>query len=368
MGTGEKTNGGRSNLLLGLILLLLLGLGSGEALAEPIAGGETKVSLDPELRSKLSKEEVRVSGIVPTAVKGAAVTLAAEGSEIDFVRGYGLVTHAGGIRFGARRRSVTLREIALDTSTINKSLRGKFRKRGLRIAQVKGVSYSRDGFGGRIQARKLVLTQAAASLLNRRLQLPGFFEGGLVLGALTSSFQPAELEVVSGSLMLVLDPNTDFELGKIGVEPEPFEAQIFSAGPPPVYTSPLIGGRIYPGRNSGFALVESGLRLVEESPWTQLLWTNLGVDLESKRSGTHAIRYDGAGTYFPGGGPLASLDTSSANILLDPFARTLTAVNVRAVLEADAARLINETFAPPGEPVVAAGDPLGSFAVTLQAR
>lgn len=369
MGIGRKANRGRSSLLLGLALLLLLGLGSGEAVAEPIAGGETKVSLDPQLRSKLKKEEIRLSGVGPTAVNGAAVSLlAAAGSEIDFTRGYGLVTHAGGIKFRAGRQSVALRQLTLDTSTVNKSLRGKFKKRSLRIAEVKGVSYSRDGFGGKIQARKLVLTPAAASLLNRRLQTPDLFKGGRALGTLTSNVQPQELEVVSGSLMLVLDPNTDFKLGQIGVEPEPFEAEIWSAGPPPVYTSRLIGGRIYPSRSSGFALVESGLRLVKESPWTQLLWSNLGVDLDSKRSGTNAIRYDGTGTYFPGGGPLAALDTSGANILLDPVARTLTAVNVTAVLEADAARLINETFAPPGEPVVAAGDRLGSFAVTLQAR
>lgn len=355
--TERKTKGGQSGLLLGLVLLLLLGLGTGEAVAEPIAGGETKVFLSPQLRSKIGKEGVRVSGVAPTVVRGP-VTLPVQGSEMDFTRGYGLVTHAGGIRFRAGRKSVVLREIALDTSTVNKSLRGKFRKRSLRIAEVRGVSYMRDGFGGEIWARKLVLTQAAAALLNRRLQTPGLFKAGRSVGALNSSFQPTELEVVSGSLMLVLDPNTDFELGKIGVEQEPFEANVFSAGPPPIYTSNLIGGRIYPGRGSGVALVESGLRLVKQSPWTQLTWTNLGVDLDSKRSGV----------LFPSGGPLAALDPSGANVLLDPRARTLTAVNVRATLEADAARVINETFAPPGEPVVAAGDPLGSFAVTLQAR
>ncbi|HEX6601563.1 MAG TPA: hypothetical protein VF030_02885 [Solirubrobacterales bacterium] len=338
-------------------MLLCLGLTGGVAQAEPIAGGETKVWFSPQLRSKIGKEGVRLSGVGPAVVKGPA-TLPVQGSEIDFTRGYGLVTHAGGIRFKAGRRSVVLREIALDTSTVNKALRGKFRKRSLRIAEVRGVSYTRDGFGGEIWARKLVLTQAAAALLNRRLQTPGLFKAGRSVGALNSSFQPTELEVVSGSLMLVLDPNTDFKLGKIGVEQEPFEASVFSAGPPPIYTSNLIGGRIYPGRSSGVALVESGLRLVRQSPWTQLTWTNLGVDLDSKRSGV----------LFPGGGPLAALNTSGTNVLLDPRARTLTAVNVGATLEADAARVINETFAPPGEPVVAAGDPLGSFAVTLQAR
>jgi len=365
---GEKGDRGRSSVLLGLILLLLLALGGGGAAAEPIAGGSTEISLDPQLRAKLRKRGVQVSGIIPSGVRGGTIGLDGEGSELDFSRGYGLVTHAGGLRFDAGRRSVKLRQIALDTATVNKSLRGKFRKRSLRLAHAQGFSYARDGFGGEIQVRKLVLTPAAASLLNRRLQLPGFFQGGMVLGRLTSNVGPEELEVVGGSLMLVLDPNTDFKLGRIGVEPQPFEAEVFSAGPPPVYTSRVIGGRIFPYRNSGVALVESGLRLVRESPWTQLLWPNLGVDLASLRAGNNAIRYDGAGTYFPGGGPLAVLDTSTANVLLDPNARTLTAVNVSAVLEADAARLINETFAPPGEPVVAAGDPLGSFAVTLQAR
>jgi hypothetical protein len=355
--TDRKTNSGRGGLLLGLALLLLLGLGSGEAAAEPIADGETKIYFHPQLRSKIGKEGVRLSGVGPAFVKGP-VNLPVEGSEIDFRVGYGLVTHAGGIKFGTGRRSVVLREIALDTSTVNKSLRGKFRKRSLRIAEVKGVKYFREGFGGDVWARKLVLTPAAATLLNRRLQRPGLFKAGRSVGALNSSVQPQELEVVSGGLTLVLDPNIDFKLGAIGVEPEPFEADVFSAGPPPIYTSRLIGGRIYPGRKSGVALVESGLRLVRQSPWAQLTWTNLGVDLDSKRSGVLS----------PGGGPLAALDTSGANVLLDPKARTLTAVNVRAVLEADAARLINETFAPPGEPVVAAGDPLGSLAVTLQAR
>jgi hypothetical protein len=357
-GAANNTIGRYRRLLLGLALLLLLGLGSGEAAAEPIAGGETKVLLDSQLRAKIGKEDVRVSGVGATTVQGAAVTLAAEGSEMEFTHGYGLVTHAGAIKFKAGRRSVALREITLDTSTANKSLRGKFRKRSLRIAEMRGINYSRDGFGGEIRARKLILTQAAASLLNRRLGTPGLFKGRRPLGTLTSDFQPQELEVVSGSLMLVLDPNIDFKLGQIGVEPQPFEADVFSAGPPPIYTSRLIGGRIYPGRNSGVALVESGLRLVRESPWTQLTWTNLGVDLDSKRSGV----------LFPGGGPLAALDPSGANILLDPNARTLTAVNVAATLEADAARVINETFASPGKPVVAAGERLGSFAVTLQAR
>jgi len=181
-----------------------------------------------------------------------------------------------------------------------------------------------------------------------------------------------------------LDPGFVAKLKSLEVEPVSFEATVLGTDPPS-FGAPLINGEIYPGTGGGWGFIEGGIRIAKlgipeaESPGPvitlpALTWINVGLtvgaSLESRKVMGAIQAHDASGQIVPGAGnPIAALDLSGATVEVDPATRTLTIANARATLEASVADLINRTFATPKgkAPVLAAGDPLGTFSLTMQA-
>jgi hypothetical protein len=346
----------------GLLLLLMLGLHPGAGRADAIEAGSTRLTLNRQLSNRMQEEGVRFAKLRQAKLNGRIATFPVDGYQIDFASGHGTVTHEGGLRLSAGGHSVSLRRVAYNT--ISEYLAAWVDGQPLRIAQLVGFASSRAGFGDAIGVSRLVLHPKAAKVLNGKLHRPGLFKAGRSLGSLTSQVQPEWVPVSSGALQFSLDPTTFAKLEAAGVKPLPFEANASSS--PTVYTSPLTGGRIFPATGGFSAMAETGLRLERESPWTQLVWTNMGVDTETPLSGRGPILYSGTGGDFSRSAPLAALGFAGATIGFDPTARTVAVTNLKATLTAAAAGVINEVFAAGKEPLLAGGEPLGTFAVTAQ--
>ncbi|HKF81364.1 MAG TPA: hypothetical protein VKB23_00205 [Solirubrobacterales bacterium] len=324
-----------------------LALTAPAGVAEPAAGGRTKLTLSEEIIEAVRRHQLQIGprGSAQLRAGRMATFPVSRRSQLDLVSAEGTVLHRGALRFAANGRAVRLSRLRLETES--RSLSALLAGEEVQLARAEEMRDDRNEYGNEVWARDLRLTAAAAALLDRALGLH-LFRPGMLLGTSRSSVKARWDPVAGGTLQFGLDPQTFAKLEAIGVEPSPIAAAVTGSAPT-TYTAPLTGGRIYPFSNRSFATTESGLRLRRESPPAELIWTDLGADLAS-----------------PTAGALAALEFEVR--IFGGEERKLTLPNVAVRLQPDAAQLINETFAPGGPPVVAAGDRLGTFLLTLQGR
>lgn len=341
---------------------------------EMVTGGTTRIELSRPLFQGLAHAGVRVSKVGSGTVRGRIVTLAVDGGQIELGTAIGFVDHAGGFKFRSEGGAATLSQPVLNTA--NGGLYAKLDGRPLKIAAVKSFDFSRAGFGDEVEAANLRLSRETVDILNRKLRLDRVFRPGRAFATVSAGFQPATDQMESGSMQFSLDPGTVAKLKSLEVEPVPFETAVLG-GNPLTYGAPLIGGMIYPGESRSWGFLEGGIRIAKvveperALTFPVLTFINLGLSLETQKVLGYIHAHNTSGQLAPTpGGPIAALDLSAATVQLDPQTRTLTIANAKATLEASTANLINETFAlPKGKaPALAAGDPLGTFSLTMQGR
>jgi hypothetical protein len=348
-----------------LALILVL---PAAASADPVAKGRTHLELSRKLLTALKGDDVRLSKLGQGKAQGRVVSLPVSGGLVDLGSGSGSVDHEGGFKFSRGGRVVKLTGLTLDTA--KRGLWGKVDGQRMKIASFAGFGVERAGFGDEIGIEALKLQAGAASLLDSKLQMRGVFAAAHPFAALSSSFQPEYDTVAAGSLQFTLDAGTVAKLRSLGVEPMPFEV---ASGPTPFsYSAPILFGSIYPDLKGGGGTIEGGIEIaVPNAPGPVITIYHLGLSLESNKAPADFLVHTESGQLAPApAGPLGALDLSGATARVDPGTRAVTITNAQATLEAPAANLINETFAKPKgkPPAVAAGDPLGTFSLTMTGR
>lgn len=262
----------------------------------------------------------------------------------------------------------TLTQLGLDTN--KGEVRARVDGQKMRIAAIPRFRYQRRGFGDLIEAIELRPTARLAEMLDAKLGLPGAFRAGKPFLTVTTNLQPEFDSVTKGTMQFSLDPGTVEKVKSLGVDFLPFE--VVPEGGPYSFSAAITGGAIYPDLRHGFANIEGGLRIGRvEGPSPVITMADLGFSFETYKLASALSVHTEAGQLAPSpGGPLAALDLSGATVRVDRDARTVTVTNAHATLEAPIAELINETFAKPKgkAPVVAAGDPLGTFSLQLEGR
>jgi len=368
-GRGPAWRVGQAALVATAALALLALAAPTRASAELVIAGKTRIELNRGLFKALAKEGVRVSKLGPGKVGGRVVTLPVDGGLIEPASASGWVDSTGGFKFRAGKRVAKLSEVTLNTA--KEELRADLNGKRLKIATVKGFDFARAGFGGEIEVAGLRLNQRATNLLNRKLRLDDVFRPGRPFASVSSSFLPEWDQLSSGTFQIGLDSGFVAKLKSLEVEPVPFATSVVGTNPL-VLGAPLINGAIYPSSNNSWGGIEGGLRISKpEAPGPVITLSNLGLSLESSKVPAAIMVHTESGQIAPSpGGPLGAVDLAGASVRLDPDTRTLTVTDARATLEAPIADLINETFAKPKgkAPAVAAGDPLGTVSMTMQAR
>lgn len=370
-------------LALGIIaafsLLALAGPSRAATTAERVEAGSTSLELNRGLFRTLKAAGVEVAKLGRGTVRGRFVVLPVSGGQIELPTAAGSIGHVGGLEFRSGKRVARLDQLGFNTR--KRELYARLNGKRMRIASVRGFEFARAGFGEEIGGH-LRLDQTAAAVLNRKLELDRVFLPGRTFAALASNFQPEADRLASGSMQFSLDPGFVAKLKSLELDPAQFETAVLGASPP-AFGAPLIQGAIYPAESRSWGFIEGGIRIAKlgvpdppESPgpiftFPVLTFINLGLSLESQKLTGFIHVHDAMGGFASGpSGSLAALDLSGATVQLDPATRTLSIANARAALEAPVANLINETFATPKgkSPVLAAGDPFGTFSLTMQAR
>jgi hypothetical protein len=381
--------------------------------ANPVAkGSTTTITLNSGFMNKLKKSKVKLSGVSPATVKGKTVTLPIEEGSLT-VAGQGELTHEGGLKFKAGKKSASLTALVLNTTS--SSLSGKLGGKSLKIATVTGLTATREGFGTTVAISSMKLTGKAATELNKKLGFTGSkkkskrattskkkstkkappapFKGNQVLGGSTSSTQPKTLGVVAtGGASLALAPSALKKLAHVGVPPETEGENKVAVKLTPVAPTQVVslspvtaafpfgeGGTIAPNALSGVLHTVGGLKLEQDlsevtgkpGNITTLTMGNIWVDLAS---GTATVEVTIANPVTPEAN-LGNLGRSSiatvTTIKSDSTAHTVTVENASAVLQPVTAQVLNQVFIeglekagyPPQEKF-ASGDPLGTFSFT----
>lgn len=334
------------------------------ASAEGIAGGATQVELSRGLFKALKKDGVQLSKVGAGTVSGRVVSLPAAGGQIDVTTANGWIDSDGGFRLRAGKRSAKVTRVTVDTSS--GAVRANVGGTNLQLAAIPSYGFAREGFGDSISIAGLRLTPRASKLLNRKLGLDAFGPGR-AFASVSTSLQPEEVPVLGGSVRFDFDPATVAKVKSLGFEVQPMES---SGGlSDPVFTAPLLAGRIDPAMARTWGMAEGGFRITDpEGPGPTVDWWNLGVSLETGKLISSGLAHTEFGQLAPGPPlPLAAL--ASATVSVDPVYRTVT-ISAGTTLEAASANYINQVFAVDRgkQPVLAAGDPLGTISVTMQGR
>jgi hypothetical protein len=356
-------------LAVGLTLAVgLIGLAMAQrASAEGIASGATLVEFNRGLFKALKKDGVRLSKVGTGTVAGRSATLPASGGQIDIVTANGWIDSSGGFRFRVGKRSAKVTQLTVDTS--KGAVRATVNGIKLKLAAIPGYDFSREGFGDAIAISGLRLTPRASSLLNRRLGLD-VFRPGRPFASVAASLQPDEVLATGGSVRFEFNADTVAKVRSLGFEVQPMESN--GGLSDPVFSAPLLAGRIDPAMTRTWGMAEGGFRITNpEGPGPTVDWWNLGLSFETGKLLTSGLAHTEFGQVAPGPPqPLAALDLATATVIVDPTYRTVTVTGAKATLEGPAANYINQVFAiDRGKaPVLAAGDPLGSISMTMQGR
>jgi hypothetical protein len=367
------------------------------AATNPVAkGSTTKITLNSGFTKALKKSKVKLTGVSPATVQGGkTVTLPIEEGKLD-TSGQGELTHEGGIKFKAGKKSVSVSKFVLTTST--SSLSAKVGGKTMKFAAVSGLSSTRNGFGTNVAIKSLKLTNKAATELNKKLGFNGKskkkgkrasaskkkappkpFKNNQVLGGSASETQPKTIGVTpTGKLALSIDPISIAKLEEVNVE----LGLVAPAAPLSLTTIgfPLTGGTISPDGKAGSVQSSGGVLLHQKpkllSGETKLTMKNIYVELSTGRATVEVI-VESTVEFPPASGEkpanlgnlghpsIATLDMSGATIKSDPTAHTVTIENGKANLEETTATVLNGVFGKfeSKEPFKAC-DPLGTFSFT----
>ena len=370
---------------------------------DPVAGGSTTLTLNNGFTKALKKNAVKLSKVSPATLKGRAATfpVVAGGSTMDPTTGQGTLSHSGGLKFKAGKKSTVLKNLVLGTTS--KSLSGKLGSKSLNVASVAAFSFTREGFGTNVKVTKLKLTSKAAKELNKSLGFAGkkskaVFKANQVLGSSTSATQPSEVAVLpTGSATLALSASALKKLAHVGTPPYPeglspvavelspvSPTSIVNPGPPPTVGFPIGGGSIGPTATAGTLQTSGGLKLVQNlesvgAGITTLTMGNIWVDLSTKQASVEVTienpKTPEANLGKLGRTSIADINLTGATIASNPAARTVSVQNASATLQAVTAETLNSVFIAPVEKATsepqekfASGDPLGTFSFTAQTQ
>jgi hypothetical protein len=410
MARGTKLSAG---VLAAALFALLAFAPFASAAPDPVVSGSTTLTLNNGLAKSLQKNGVKVLKVSPATVKGKKITLPVSGGSLDPLSGQGTLTHTGGIKFKLGKKTASLTNLELNTTTA--SLSAKVGKKTLKVASVKGFSFTRNGFGVDLNVTKLKLTGKAAQELNKALAQPvkktkkakkgkgkastsktkkapkaqPLFKANQVLGGSTSTTQPGTVAVVpGGSATLTTSLPTVTKLAKVGVEigivPP---TTVVAAGPPPAFAFPIAGGTISPTATAGTVQTSGGLKLTQDleklgaigAGTTTMTLGNIWVDLGTKAATVEVSvenpKVAKANLGNLGRSSIADITLTGATVTADPATRTVSVQNAGATLQAVTAEVLNSVFITPIEEATktpqekfAPGDPLGTFSFTAQTQ
>lgn len=361
----RKINGvsGALGSFVAVIALVTVLTASAHAAYDPIAGGTTRLSLDPSFLSFLKKHGVTLSAKAPAKRQGTTLLLPVSGGKEDPTQGKGEVTHDGTLVFAKGSRRLPLRDIELKAKKT--PLFAKVGGGQLKLATARKLTAKREGFGQGFKGTGLTLTQKVATRLNKKLRAGKAFVEGQAIGTVSSKTQPQRVAILPrGQGTLVPDPAILAKFKALFVSLNPISPAELAPGP--LLEFPIaVGGQISPDASEGTLRLAGTIELLQLGAgqvFHKEYWLDLGVKSTSAEVDVEPT------PAFPGKlGRIGTFGLGLGSVASDPKTRSISLSNAPLALTAETAQTFNEAFAE-GKAVFAAGETFGTvgFAATAQ--
>ena len=365
--------------------LLLVGAAAGGQLATAqsgvapdaeiltLTGTSTDVDLDAGTLAVLEENGVSVAPVAPATVSSSGGTTTAsfpitEGyvavyprSELPFIRG--TFSHSGGLTFSAGGTSVTATNFIVNpgSSTLTATVGGN----AVQLLDLDGsnVQITPEGSTTRIEGTIAELSSTGAQALNQTFGVT-IFEQGIPLGTVRIAAQgtagpggvpSAEIVSLGGE-----STNVDLDAGTLGVLEEN-GVSVAPVGPATVSSSGGTTTASFP-ISQGYVSVYP----TSQAPFVRGTFSHVG-GVTFSAGGTSLTATDfvvnpgnSTLTATVGGNAVELLDLDGSNVTVTPDGSTTRIEGTVALLSADAAQALNQTF---GVTIFEQGIPLGTVRI-----
>jgi hypothetical protein len=356
----------RSGLPFLAILAALVAAQTAEARYDPIAGGTTKLTLSKPFVSLLKANGVKLAGKGGATYNAGVASFPVSGGKLEPVAVVGTVEHEGALVFAAGRHTLPLKSLTLKTTQARSPLSAKFGGGQLKIASSATLASKRAGFGVASKVTQIRLSAKVAGRLDKKLDLPGVFTAGQLLGSSTTDAQPETVTVKEGGTAeLTLAPEFAAKLSALFVAVNPIFPAEHLAAP---FTLRVDGGQIAPGASSGTLATAGSLELIQQDGG-QAFFRELAPELGLGSTRAEYQFVSSPTSPGPAGtGPLLGL--GAGTVTSEPKARTIDLTGASLPLPAATAQALNETFAKPQgkSDVFGPGEELGTLAFAVAAE
>jgi hypothetical protein len=352
MARGTKLTAG---ILAAALFALLAFAPLASATPDPVASGSATVTLNKGFTKYLKTFGIKIQKIAPAKLKGQKLTLSVTGGEMDPTNGLGTLTLGGGLKLKAGKKSTTIKGLVLDTS--KSALNAKVGGKKVKLAKLSGLAFTRNGFGVNVTLKKLKLTGAGATQLNKKLGFakgkPKPFLANKLLGKSSSESQPSTVAIIPAN-NLVFDASQTLLTKLSNVKAN---VELISPTTPSgtTFTSPITGGSIAPTATAGVVMSSGGLNLVQVLPVpekpsieTKITLGAMYVDLSAKTVSVEVVADSNAESPAGSGkfplklgnlGRSSIADVTVSGVTADPATRTVS-VNSSAVLQPISAEVL----------------------------
>ena len=314
-----------------------------------LTGGATTLKLSRGAAAALDGLGVSVAPTGRARAGSAGVRFPITGGRIDPATAAGTIRHAGGLRFSAGGKRLTLRSprVAVGRRIMLSARVGGQRVHLLRLT---GARVSRAGFNTNVSGLRARLTQKAATALNATFGVTAF-KKGLLLGTAKVRSQTDEADIrAESATSLEIDAGALAALTSLGIAPGVI-APATLAGTTAAF--PITGGQVKLDLSAGTIRHSGGISLTQGATVVRL--ENFDI-----RLGTAPQLFASLNGGSPKA-PILDLDLSGVTPQVD--GRTVTLAGVVAKLTQPAADALNAAF---GTSAFTAGLVLGRATVVAE--
>jgi hypothetical protein len=358
-----------------VVAALLAFVPAASAARDPISGGTTDLHLKKGFVKKLTNLGIGMAGVGTGQVSGNAITLPVTEGMFDPTNAQGHITSPGGFQFVKGARSVAISDV--EANTVQGYVRANIAGAKMKLGDFANPTVGREGFGARVKAGQLVLTQNAANRISNKLGLQGSQR-------INSRVMSNEFNITSPSTVTLLGQNEASLETAPGILKKLGEKGVVPAGINPIApakqpklgstTFPISGGTVTQDLTSGTVTTTGGVEILKKgklsSPAVKI--TNVYLELQQKTATVELEILPTPGQ--TGRSSIVELVFPTNSVQTNPTTRQITVAKAEAKLQGPAATTLNTVFnqgdekAPPASSEFAAGELFGTFSMTLQAQ
>jgi hypothetical protein len=359
-----------------VIAALLAFVPAANAARDPISGGTTDLHLKKGFLKKLTNLGVGLAGVSTGQVNGGAISLPVTEGMFDPTNAQGHITSPGGFQLVKGSRSVPI--TGVEANTVHGFLRATIAGAHMQLGTFSNLTTGREGFGARVKAGQLVLTQKAANRISNKLGLQGSQRiNSRVMSNEFNITVPSTVTILGqGEATLEGAPAAFKKFAEKGVQIPQGINPIAPAKSPKagIFTFPITGGIVTPNATSGQVTTVGGVEILKKGKTAspQMKITNVFLELQQKTATVELEILPTPGQ--TGRSSIVELVFPANSITTNQTTRQITIQKAEAKLQAPAATTLNTVFnagdekAPPASSEFAAGELFGTFSVTLQAQ